>query len=246
MPEVAAVPGGLADRRNESAALRSGVADVFAPGGPLTLALPGFEARGAQREMASAVASVLVEGGVLLAEAGTGTGKTLAYLVPAILSRRRVLISTGTKNLQEQIFFKDLPVLRDSLGIPFSATYMKGRANYLCLHRFADLRDNGIHSHDEAHYIRLIDEWRKGTETGDRAEIEDLPEDLSFWNDISASVENCIGSDCPQYQECFVTKMRRSCSSSGRVKMASSTASMNSSYVLRSGKKLSTSPPTAW
>jgi ATP-dependent DNA helicase DinG len=159
--------------------------------------------------MAAAVAGVFADGGVLLAEAGTGTGKTLAYLVPAILSRHRVLISTGTKNLQEQIFFKDLPVLRDSLGIPFSATYMKGRGNYLCLHRFADLRDNGMHSHDESHCIRLIDDWRKGTDTGDRSEIEDLPEDLPFWNDISASAENCIGADCPQYHDCFVTKMRQ-------------------------------------
>jgi ATP-dependent DNA helicase DinG len=120
-----------------------------------------------------------------------------------------VLVSTGTKNLQEQIYFKDLPVLRDSLAIPFSATYMKGRANYLCLHRFGDWRDNGIHSRDESHYIEVIEAWRKGTDTGDRAEIEDLPEDVPFWNDISASAENCIGSDCPQYQDCFVTKMRQ-------------------------------------
>ncbi|HJR61041.1 MAG TPA: ATP-dependent DNA helicase [Vicinamibacterales bacterium] len=182
---------------------------MFAPGGPIATALPGFEAREGQLQMAAAVADVFVDGGVLLAEAGTGTGKTLAYLVPAILSRQRVLVSTGTKNLQEQIFFKDLPVLRDSLGIPFTATYMKGRGNYLCLHRFAEYRDTAMHSHDEAHHIRLIDAWREGTDTGDRAEIEDLPEDLPFWNDISASAENCIGSDCPQFQDCFVTRMRQ-------------------------------------
>src|SRR3954449_1733226 len=102
--------------------------------------MPGFEARSGQVEMASAVARVFAEGGVLLVEAGTGTGKTLAYLVPAILSGRRVLLSTGTKNLQEQIFFKDLPILRDALGLPFTATYMKGRGNYLCLHRFESFR----------------------------------------------------------------------------------------------------------
>ena len=210
MPEVPAVPGGLRGRgRNDGAALRNDVADVFAPGGPLALAVHGFEARGAQREMASEVAAVFSDGGVLLAEAGTGTGKTLAYLVPAILSRHRVLVSTGTKNLQEQIFFKDLPVLRDSLGIPFSATYMKGRSNYLCLHRFADLRDNGIHSRDETHYIKLIDDWRKGTDTGDRAEIEDLPEDLPFWNEIAATTDNCIGAECPRYNDCFVVRMRQ-------------------------------------
>jgi ATP-dependent DNA helicase DinG len=220
VPEVPPVPGGLnSSPRGPSGAptraqrprrpLLDDVADAFGPGGAIATALPGFEARQAQLQMASAVAEVFAEGGVLLAEAGTGTGKTLAYLVPAILSRHRVLVSTGTKNLQEQIFFKDLPLLRESLEIPFSATYMKGRGNYLCLHRFADLRDSGIHSQDEAHVIELIEAWRKGTATGDRAEIEELPEDLPFWNDISASAENCIGSDCPQYHDCFVTKMRQ-------------------------------------
>jgi ATP-dependent DNA helicase DinG len=111
------------------------VTAVFSPGGVLAAAVPEFEARAGQIEMASAVARAFEDGGVLLAEAGTGTGKTLAYLVPAILSRQRVLISTGTKNLQEQIYFKDIPALREALGVPFTATYMKGRANYLCLHR---------------------------------------------------------------------------------------------------------------
>ncbi|MCX6550439.1 MAG: DEAD/DEAH box helicase, partial [Acidobacteria bacterium] len=105
-------------------------------------AVPGFEPRPGQRDMAAAVARVLTRGGVLLAEAGTGTGKTLAYLAPAILSGHRVLVSTGTKNLQEQIFFKDLPILRDALAVPFTATYMKGRGNYLCLHRFANVHDD--------------------------------------------------------------------------------------------------------
>src|SRR5207253_4351011 len=105
------------------------------PEGALAGAIPEFEARQGQVEMARRVARRFEEGGVLLAEAGTGTGKTIAYLVPAILSRQRVLISTGTKNLQEQIFFKDIPALRQALSVPFSATYMKGRANYLCLHR---------------------------------------------------------------------------------------------------------------
>jgi ATP-dependent DNA helicase DinG len=206
VPEVPALPGGLSRR---DARLCDQVADAFAPEGAIARALPGFEARDGQLQMAAAVADVFAGEGVLLAEAGTGTGKTLAYLVPAILSRRRVLVSTGTKNLQEQIFFKDLPVLRDSLGISFSATYMKGRANYLCLHRFGDLRDNGILSADETHYVQLIESWRKSTDTGDRAEIEDLPEDLPFWNDISASAENCIGADCPQFQDCYVTRMRQ-------------------------------------
>jgi len=167
--------------------------------------------------MSEAVARVFADGGILLAEAGTGTGKTLAYLVPAICSRQRVLVSTGTKNLQEQIYFKDLPVLRESLGVPFTATYMKGRGNYLCLHRFDALRDSltsgagpgAARAAGSAFHIQAIDEWSRRTETGDRAEIEDLPEDLPFWNDIAATTENCIGNECPRYQECFVVRMRQ-------------------------------------
>jgi ATP-dependent DNA helicase DinG len=160
--------------------------------------------------MASAVADTLAGGGVLLAEAGTGTGKTLAYLVPAILSRKRVLISTGTKNLQEQIYFKDLPVLAETLSVPFTATYMKGRGNYLCLHRFEALKDNPLAaSYGNLLHVRAIEEWLQTTETGDRAEIEDLPEDLPLWSEIAATSENCIGADCPRYNDCFIVRMRQ-------------------------------------
>ena len=194
----------------EVPSLSGSVASVFAPGGPLAASLDGFEARPAQLEMAAAVADIFDGGGILLAEAGTGTGKTLAYLVPAILSRERVLISTGTKNLQEQIYFKDLPVLRQTLGVPFTATYMKGRSNYLCLHRFDLLKDGAaIRSREDTRTIELIDEWASRTDTGDRAEMEDLPEDLPFWGDIAAASENCIGAECPRVNECFVTKMRQ-------------------------------------
>jgi len=158
--------------------------------------------------MAAAVARAFEEDGVLLAEAGTGTGKTLAYLVPAILSRERVLISTGTKNLQEQIFFKDIPALRDALGIPFSATYMKGRANYLCLHKLDRLNEGaGLASHDV--FLPIIREWAGRTETGDRAELAELPEDVAFWNEVAATADTCLGADCPRYDDCFVTKMRQ-------------------------------------
>jgi ATP-dependent DNA helicase DinG len=162
--------------------------------------------------MAIAVARTFEDSGVLLVEAGTGTGKTLAYLVPAILSRRRVLISTGTKNLQEQIFQKDLPILRRTLDLSFSATCMKGRANYLCLHRFEALksaRQTGLASPAAMVFLPAIERWAASTDTGDRAEIDDLPEDLPFWNEISASVETCLGTECPRYDECFVTRMRR-------------------------------------
>ena len=181
---------------------------MFARGGPLDLAMPEFEPRAGQAEMAAAVGRVFEEGGVLLAEAGTGTGKTLAYLVPAILSRERVLISTGTKNLQEQIYFKDIPALRDALGIPFTATYMKGRANYLCVHKLDQLTDGtGPAAHDV--FLPIIGEWSARTDTGDRAELQDLPEDLAFWHDVSATADTCLGTECPRFEDCFVTKMRQ-------------------------------------
>src|SRR6185436_7575718 len=195
--EVPVVPG-----------LTGRVAAVFAADGPLAQSMPGFEPRGGQQDMAAAVARVFQNGGVLLAEAGTGTGKTLAYLVPAILSGQRVLISTGTKNLQEQIFFKDIPALRQALDVPFTATYMKGRANYLCLHRLDQARDSiGPAAYDV--FLPIVREWAQTTETGDRAELQDLPEDVPFWNDVSATAETCLGTECTRYEECFVTKMRQ-------------------------------------
>ena len=193
---------------------------MFAPDGALARAIPDFEARSGQVEMAAAVARRFEEGGVLLAEAGTGTGKTLAYLIPAILSRQRVLVSTGTKNLQEQIYFKDIPALRDTLGVPFTATCMKGRANYLCLHRLDQLdavcsgRSQGASPTDLADsavnvFLPIIREWSARTETGDRAELADLPEDVPVWNDVSATAETCLGTECPRYDDCFVTRMRQ-------------------------------------
>lgn len=160
--------------------------------------------------MARTVADAFEQGGVVLAEAGTGTGKTLAYLVPAVLSGGRVLISTGTKNLQEQIYFKDIPALRDALGINFTATYMKGRANYLCLHRLEQLVDGqSLSMGTESIFLPMIQEWSAKTETGDRAELEDLPEDLAFWNSLSATAETCLGTECTRYDECFITRMRQ-------------------------------------
>jgi ATP-dependent DNA helicase DinG len=180
------------------------VDEAFADGGPLAQTVDQFEPRAGQRRMAQAVAEVLADGGVLLAEAGTGTGKTMAYLVPAILSGQRVLISTGTKNLQEQIYFKDLPALADALPVKFRATYMKGRANYLCLHRLDQARarigDGPLDS---------IARWAETSPTGDRAELDDLPDDSGTWNEIAATAETCLGSECPQFQQCFVTRMRQ-------------------------------------
>jgi len=187
--------------------LAGAVGAVFADDGPLARAVDDYEPRQGQRTMAEAVAEAIEHGGTLIAEAGTGTGKTLAYLIPAILSGQRVLISTGTKNLQEQIFFKDLPALRDALGKPFTATLMKGRSNYLCLHRFGVANDNKSFEH--AVFLPLVNDWSKKTTTGDRAELSELPEDLPLWKEISADAETCLGTECPRYGDCFVTLMRQ-------------------------------------
>jgi len=204
VPEVPAVSRVGADARPT---LRGRVAAVFAAGGSLARSLSGFESRPSQMAMALAVADAFAGGGVVLAEAGTGTGKTLAYLAPAILSGERTLVSTGTKNLQEQIYFKDIPVLREALGVPFSATYMKGRANYLCLHRLDQVGQNAALVQDV--FLPMIQQWAGATETGDRAELDDLPEDLPFWNEVSATSETCLGSECGRYDDCFVTRMRQ-------------------------------------
>jgi ATP-dependent DNA helicase DinG len=214
MPDVSPVPGtpGL-----KGEPLGELVAQIFGEAGPLAQSLPDFEPRAGQLEMAGRVARALEQGGVLLAEAGTGTGKTIAYLVPAILSRQRVLISTGTKTLQEQIFFKDIPSLRKALGVPFTATCMKGRANYLCLYRLDQVNDGaggasgsvGARALGNDVFLPIIRKWSARTDTGDRAELEDLPEDLPFWAEVSATAETCLGTECPRYDDCFVTRMRQ-------------------------------------
>jgi ATP-dependent DNA helicase DinG len=197
VPEIPAV-----SREN---GLSAAVADAFSDRGALARVVDGYEPRDGQRRMAESVAAVIEQGGTLLAEAGTGTGKTLAYLVPSLLSGHRLLVSTGTKNLQEQIFFKDLPALRESLGVPFTATLMKGRSNYLCLHRW----DLDRQSPERDVLMPIVDRWAQKTETGDRAELRDFPEDVSFWRDIAADSETCLGTKCPRYGDCFITKMRQ-------------------------------------
>ena len=189
--------------------LADAVEHAFSPDGALARVVDGYEPREGQRAMATAVASVVDTGGTLLAEAGTGTGKTLAYLIPAILSRQRVLVSTGTKNLQEQIFFKDLPALQDALGVPFTATLMKGRSNYLCLHRLDHYREQSFEGFDGAVFLPIIQDWATSTTTGDRAELRDLPEEVPLWRELSATAETCLGSECPRYGDCFVTLMRQ-------------------------------------
>jgi ATP-dependent DNA helicase DinG len=189
--------------------LRTRVEATFAREGPLAAAFDGYEPRPGQQQLAAEVAGTFASGGMLVAEAGTGTGKTLAYLIPAVLAGKRVLISTGTRTLQDQVFYKDLPALSRALGREIRAAYMKGRTNYLCRHRFAAVQAVADSlSAGERTWLGRVSEWAAVTETGDRAEIEDLPDDLPFWNDLTATSEQCLGRECPQHLDCFITRMR--------------------------------------
>jgi ATP-dependent DNA helicase DinG len=191
--------------------------DVLGGGSHLARSLPGYEERAAQLAMADSVEAALLEERPLFVEAGTGTGKTLAYLVPALLSGKKIVVSTATRALQEQIFVKDLPLVEATLkahGVSFRATMMKGLTNYLCKRRFFELGAGknldlnlGLGWGDPR--AAEIHEWSKTTKRGDRAELATLPEDASAWLDVQSSSETRIGSPCRFFDECFVTAMRR-------------------------------------
>jgi ATP-dependent DNA helicase DinG len=186
----------------------------FGPGGLLSRTHPAYEFRRGQLQMAQAVEQALSERHHLIVEAGTGTGKTLAYLVPVIRSAKRVIISTGTKNLQEQLFRKDIPFLEQAL-FPngegkLNVCYMKGRANYLCRKKLYDLTDQPVLSGlEEIEHYRAISNWEKTTETGDRAEISSLPEASALWHKLDARADTCLGQKCSVWEKCFITGMRR-------------------------------------
>ena len=187
--------------------------EVFGPEGLIAEAHPEYEYRPGQIEMAQAVMRAFEEKRHLIVEAGTGTGKTLAYLVPAVAAalggNGRVIVSTGTKNLQEQLMEKDIPFLQSILPRPFKATYMKGRNNYLCLNRLARAQSAPVlEGLDEVDYFEEVCHWSKESETGDRAELANLPESLSFWRHIDARSESCLGQKCPDFDPCFITRMR--------------------------------------
>lgn len=182
----------------------------FGPRGLLARSLPGYEERPSQQRLSEAVGRVLEDGGLLLAEAGTGTGKTLAYLLPAVELGRRVVVSTGTKALQEQLLSKDIPLLAQALGRDLNVAVMKGRGNYLCLLRFRSFARAGTFRRlDEVPLFRSVEAWAEKTQTGDRAEIEDLPDSVDFWREVSAASENCIGQACSDFDACWVTRMRQ-------------------------------------
>ncbi|HXM69307.1 MAG TPA: ATP-dependent DNA helicase [Candidatus Acidoferrum sp.] len=188
----------------------------FSPGGVLARTHPAYEFRRGQLQMAQAVEQALEEKRHLIIEAGTGTGKTLAYLLPVIRSGKRVIISTGTKNLQEQLFYKDIPFLEQALfgeaasGSRLSVCYMKGRNNYLCRKKLYDLTDQPVLSGlEEIEQYRAISAWEKTTSTGDRAELAELPEASALWHKLDARADACIGQKCSEWERCFVTEMRR-------------------------------------
>jgi ATP-dependent DNA helicase DinG len=183
--------------------------EFFAPGGILAQSSLPYEYRPGQLEMAKAVERSLAERRHLIVEAGTGTGKTLAYLLPALRTGQRVIVSTGTKALQDQLYFRDIPFLETLLG-PLRVCYMKGRANYLCRHKLVTLRNQPILSGlEEIDQYRQISEWEQTTETGDRAELSGMPESSALWNKLDARTEACLGTTCPDYRRCFITEMRR-------------------------------------
>jgi ATP-dependent DNA helicase DinG len=184
--------------------------EVFGPDGLIARYHPNYEYRPGQVEMAEAVNDALTHGGIALIEAGTGTGKTLAYLIPALASGHRVIVATATKNLQEQLHKKDIPFLQEIIPRKFKAVCMKGRSNYVCLHRLKKADETPIlEGLDEVDYFDEIRRWAAESETGDRAELIDLPEDLSFWPQIDARAETCLGQKCPEYDSCFITRMRQ-------------------------------------
>jgi ATP-dependent DNA helicase DinG len=183
--------------------------EFFSPGGILARSPLPYEYRPGQLEMAKAVERALTERRHLIVEAGTGTGKTLAYLLPALRTGQRVIVSTGTKALQDQLFFRDIPFLETLLG-DLRVCYMKGRANYLCRHKLTALRDQPILSGlEEIDQYKQIADWERTTETGDRAELSGLPESSALWQKLDARSEACLGTTCPDYRRCFITEMRR-------------------------------------
>ncbi len=188
---------------------------IFGPTGLLAQKLANYEYRPEQKRMADAVNQAFTRERFLIVEAGTGTGKTLAYLIPAVLSGKRVVVSTGTKTLQEQLFFRDIPFIQERLGYRFRASFMKGRNNYLCRRRFKIfLRQPLFSAAEEIQAFPVLKKWAGKTKTGDRAELEGLPEDLGIWKEICAASESCLGQGCESFEQCFITRMRQEASGS--------------------------------
>ena len=183
---------------------------IFSPDGACAAVLPGWRARPQQLAMAEAVERAVANNGVLLAEAGTGTGKTLAYLIPALRSGGKVVISTGTKALQDQLFHRDLPAARRALKVPVKIALLKGRANYVCHHHLRRNLSDGRFAHrDDAAWLAKIARFAETSSSGDRAEAQGIPEDATAWNYAVSTRDNCLGSECDHFKDCFVMQARK-------------------------------------
>ncbi len=188
----------------------SNIGQIFKAGGQLAAAIEGFSERKQQLEMALAIEATIKNNKQLIAEAGTGTGKTFAYLVPALLSGGKVIISTGTKNLQDQLFSRDLPNVRNALKVPVSIAMLKGRSNYVChYHLEAAAQSGRFASREDAKYVHLIKNFAENSKTGDKSELTEVPENATIWLNVTSTRDNCLGQDCSFYKECFVMEARK-------------------------------------
>lgn len=186
------------------------LATVFSDTGTLAQAIPGYRPRESQQRMAEAVAGAIERSDTVIVEAGTGTGKTYAYLVPAMLWGGKVILSTGTKNLQDQLFLRDIPTVRRALNVPISVSLLKGRANYLCHYHLERAQANGrLASRQDAAWLRDIARFAKTTSSGDKAELAAVPENAPVWQLVTSTRDNCLGAECPSYKDCFVMKARK-------------------------------------
>ncbi len=200
-PGVALPPASMQSSRS---------AELLNATGPLAARLTGFVARAGQQQMAARIEATLADAGVFIAESGTGTGKTFAYLLPVLCSGKKTLISTGTRHLQDQLYHRDLPLVRDALGIPVSVALLKGRANYLCRYRLARTAAEGRFAsrHQAADFQKLV-AWAGRTRRGDIAEVSEIPEDAELWPYVTSTAENCLGGSCPDFGNCCVNTARR-------------------------------------
>ncbi|MHB1947743.1 MAG: ATP-dependent DNA helicase [Gammaproteobacteria bacterium] len=184
--------------------------DILGESGLLKKAITGFTPRSSQQEMAKAVERSIECQASLVVEAGTGTGKTFAYLIPAFLSQKKTIISTGTKNLQDQLFFKDIPIIKKILSFPLKVVLLKGRANYLCHYRLTNSREDGrFASRQQIAQLQEIIEWSGVTQSGDIAELKEIPEDSGIWPYVTSTADNCLNQDCEFYNKCHVVKARQ-------------------------------------
>src|SRR5690242_1647775 len=184
----------------------------FSADGVLARSVPGYAVRAQQQEMAQAIAEAIATNSILVAEAGTGTGKTFAYLVPALLGGGKVIISTGTKTLQDQLFDRDIPMVRAALKAPITVALLKGRANYVChYHLERTIQDErpSLVSRDEVKYLKSIERYASTSKTGDKSGLSEVPENASIWQQVTSTRENCLGSECPRYKDCFVMEARK-------------------------------------